>query len=576
MSNKLDEVVTINNLRHAAGARSYLRGEDYFYDGRVRRLNIQDNLLTGDVHGGETYHARISEVDGMLCGDCSCPMGEMGIFCKHLVALGLAYLDKRKKGQDMETAPAFSWNDFLHTCDKDKLIKIVQEMSPNNPNIIERYRLETLARDKNSVLPALKSKVDELVELVENVDDEDYGDYANEYDDFDVQSDLLLKTLRALSQKKEYDLLWEISSYAIEKFLNCANASHVLLEDSLEELSRHFLDAVNDGARSHDEVLKVFLSWEDKVENVGYFFLLQIFNGLPLDIRKKWSVHALQKWKAYPPRKLGDYSSDELREYLEITLLHWGEEQGDDALKLKILKKRMSSSHGVIELADEYCRQGLTKEVLPLLQKAHKELPQCREITDRLTKELQQSNNPTQALELAWNEFTKAPASNDTLGRLEEVAGKLKCWEEYYQKVLDTLETQDKNSPPPSPRDLWFPPPRWRQLRVEVLFSHGNQQEAWDLAQGARLSEDCWLTLADWRSRQFPLEAADVLKRVLNDALAPTGEEAYRHVIWLLERYRQYLQAGNNEGEFAAYCDSLRQTYKRRRLLMEQLKRAGF
>ena len=61
------------------------------------------------------------------------------------------------------------------------------------------------------------------------------------------------------------------------------------------------------------------------------------------------------------------------------------------------------------------------------------------------------------------------------------------------------------------------------------------------------------------------------MKRLLADALRPTGEDAYRHVVQLLMLYRDYLKMASHEAEFKAYCESIRLEYKRRRLLIEQM-----
>lgn len=81
--------------------------------------------MTEDVNGTHVYHARITNDDGRLEGECSCPVGRDGDFCKHLVALGLAYLDRQKDAPAEKNKSVFSWKDFLKKCEKDELIKII-------------------------------------------------------------------------------------------------------------------------------------------------------------------------------------------------------------------------------------------------------------------------------------------------------------------------------------------------------------------------------------------------------------------------------------------------------------------
>ena len=197
MNTKIDEVVTASNLRSAAGSRSYSRGEDYFQRGAVHHLYCDGEQLTADVHGTHVYRARIINDDGRLDGECSCPVGRDGSFCKHLVALGLTYLDRQKNAPAEKNKSGFNWKEFLKKCDKDELIRIILEMSPNNSDVIERYRMANLPTSGNSKLRELKSKVDELFSLAEEME-EYYDDYWDSYDEndsvgeFDEQSDLLI------------------------------------------------------------------------------------------------------------------------------------------------------------------------------------------------------------------------------------------------------------------------------------------------------------------------------------------------------------------------------------------------
>ena len=105
----------------------------------------------------------------------------------------------------------------------------------------------------------------------------------------------------------------------------------------------------------------------------------------------------------------------------------WAEDHKDDKLKLEILEKKMRHARDVIELANEYRRQGMSEKIIPLLKKAYKELDQNTAITNLLTEELQKSGDNDQALKLAWEEFTKAPMYDEPLERLQTVSSKMKC-----------------------------------------------------------------------------------------------------------------------------------------------------
>jgi hypothetical protein len=468
---------------------------------------------------------------------------------------------------------------FLKKCDKDELIRIILEMSPNNSDVIERYRMANLPSSGNAKLRGLKSKVDELFSLAEDIEEyyDDYWDRHNEYDntdEFNEQSELLLKVLERLAVQKEFELLWEITTYAIGKFWDSSNAEMESVQEFIGGLAELFLKAVHAQTKSNDEVFNLFLEWESKGQDFGYGVISDILGELPAEIREKWAVGALEKWRSYPPCKLGDYNYDGARGYIERHLLAWADEHKNDRLKLEIMEKKTHCASDVIELAMEYRRQGMQAKVIPLLKKAHKKLNSDIGITDLLTEELQKAGNNDQALKLAWEEFIKEPMHDTELERLQTVSCKMKCWQEYYRKVLDFLEEQDQKESKRKSSSFHYYHDSVRQRRVEVMFTHADQQAAWELAQGSNLSEDCWLKLAAWRSEEVPQEAATVVKKLLDDALRYTGEGAYSHVIRLLQIYRKYLQMANCEAEFSTCCADIRLKYKRRRLLMEQMNAA--
>lgn len=107
--------------------------------------------------------------------------------------------------------------------------------------------------------------------------------------------------------------------------------------------------------------------------------------------------------------------------------MDWASEHKDGALKLQILEGMLRNPREVIELANEYRRQGMQKEVVALLKKAHKDFPVNDEVINLLTEELQKSGGGEKALKLVWDAFTREPTRDKTLDRLQAAATKQKC-----------------------------------------------------------------------------------------------------------------------------------------------------
>lgn len=575
-SNKtIAELLTPSSLRSAAGSRSYSRGEDYFASGAVHHLYCDGVQLTGDVSGTRVYRTAMTVVKNELDGRCTCPMGRDGAFCKHLVALGLAYLQANKKSETNKSA--FHWKVFLKSCEREELIKIILEMSPNNTDVIERYRMANLPAAGKAKLTELKSKIDELYALAETIeecyDEYDSFDDNGSKDDFIQQQSLLLNVLNLLAANGETQLLWDISTYALDKLLEISVSEYDVVQEFAEEMMEFFLQAVHAEVKSHDEAFRIFSEWERKGGNFGFDVLSEALGELPKPVKELWAVKALEKWRGFSRCQLGEYGSSSERNYIESHLLNWADEHKDDSLKLQIMEKSLASSDDVIALAKEYRRQGMPDKVIPLLQKAKKTLKNSTKILDLLAEELQQSGSGQQALDLAWKDFTENYMSAYPLDRLQKTACHLKCWNEYYQRVLSFLAEMEQKQAKSKPSNSYYHD-SLRQRRVEVLFAHADKEAAWELSLGAVLSEEWWLKLADWRLQTVPEDAASILRKLVAKALVPTGEYAYAEVVKYLKLYGKYMGLAGKDAEFATYCSTIRVEYKRRRLLLAQMDKA--
>ncbi|HET7505072.1 MAG TPA: SWIM zinc finger family protein, partial [Kofleriaceae bacterium] len=93
MTFSLASVLTTNHLRTRAGGLVFARGEDYWLNGRVEACAASGEALEGVVIGGARYRVQLAVDTGNAVARCTCPVGDS--FCKHAVALGLAYLTRQ-------------------------------------------------------------------------------------------------------------------------------------------------------------------------------------------------------------------------------------------------------------------------------------------------------------------------------------------------------------------------------------------------------------------------------------------------------------------------------------------------
>lgn len=86
--------ITESMIRAVATPEIFQRGESYFEQGAISNAAMQGNVVSGDCEGTQSpaYHVRVElDVANIRSADCTCPC-EFGGYCKHIVALLLAYV----------------------------------------------------------------------------------------------------------------------------------------------------------------------------------------------------------------------------------------------------------------------------------------------------------------------------------------------------------------------------------------------------------------------------------------------------------------------------------------------------
>lgn len=99
------------------GHRIVERGERYFRDGHVHSLARKDGGLTGTVRGTALYHVRVWVNAEGLAYLCECKHGAEGNFCKHAVALAMAWIAQSERSGPLEAR--------LHALDADARLRVL-------------------------------------------------------------------------------------------------------------------------------------------------------------------------------------------------------------------------------------------------------------------------------------------------------------------------------------------------------------------------------------------------------------------------------------------------------------------
>lgn len=83
-----------------AGGRFYERGVAYLREGRVGPVHRRGRRLSAVVRGGDDYRVELWANGASLAFACNCPSAADGAFCKHCVAVALAWLARSTAGSN--------------------------------------------------------------------------------------------------------------------------------------------------------------------------------------------------------------------------------------------------------------------------------------------------------------------------------------------------------------------------------------------------------------------------------------------------------------------------------------------
>jgi len=153
------------DLRALAGTRSYERGTKYL--DAIAAVDEVSGGVVATVHGTDTYVVHLRNRHGELSGECSCPYGQEGAFCKHCVAVGLSLLahpddhaDGHRPGQRRN--PTLDLRAFLASLDQAELVELIHDHAQEDPVLHRRLSLRAAASEDTLDLPALRRLVDSL------------------------------------------------------------------------------------------------------------------------------------------------------------------------------------------------------------------------------------------------------------------------------------------------------------------------------------------------------------------------------------------------------------------------------
>jgi len=168
--------ITEAALRAAAGERSFERGVSYL--GAVAGLETVGNQIIATVRGTGDYLVVLTTGEagagGGLRGECGCPYGQEGFFCKHCVAVGLTVMRNARspvpRAAGMGPTRASDLSSWLSSLSREELLAIVCDQVIEDDDW--RRQLELRAASAAADVPAISARVAGLLQA-----SEEFGQY---------------------------------------------------------------------------------------------------------------------------------------------------------------------------------------------------------------------------------------------------------------------------------------------------------------------------------------------------------------------------------------------------------------
>ncbi|GED21592.1 SWIM zinc finger family protein [Halomonas halmophila] len=136
------EFLTDRQLITLAGEAAFGRGQQYYRQGMVTRCSQQGTTISADVEGSQPYRVQLRVSQRGLDGSCNCPASEGIDFCKHCVAVAMAYRAEQAEQWRLAEGDATDRvQAYLQQMSRDSLIESLQSLIESDPALYQQWSM---------------------------------------------------------------------------------------------------------------------------------------------------------------------------------------------------------------------------------------------------------------------------------------------------------------------------------------------------------------------------------------------------------------------------------------------------
>jgi uncharacterized Zn finger protein len=564
----LVEVVTRENLRHLAGQRSFDRGEEYARFGAVGSLQLDEASIRAGVQGSTAYRVRLEIAAGELVGSCSCPVGRDGLFCKHCVAVGLAWLSQSQEcGQRLHGPTRSELHSRLVALGSDALADLLVEHALEDERLHARILALTAGAGRKSGL--------DFQQLAHAFDvacdpsgftpwNEAYGFARGPEEVIDAVEPQLGSGYGA-----EMVAFCEHALRRVEDALECVDDSNGelgMVKDRLEELH---LDACREACPDPPELAERLFRWELESEQETFLGAVERYaDVLGEEGIARYRELAEAAWADEP--ELGPASGlvwSSRRWRLSQVMEQLARAEGDVDAVVAVLARDRSSPYRYLLIAEALLDAGRSSEATGWAERglvAFPDDPDSR-LVDFVCDRYSESDRHEEATQLAWGILECSPRL-EAYERLARVGARAGTWDSWRRRAHDVLRR--------GPATVFGA--RDGSELVAVLLWEGDFDEAWREAQTCGCRRELWLALARHRETDHPADALEVYRTQIEPAIRDSDNHTYTGAFDWLEKVRALSMRLEQEEAFDELVRDVRERHRAKRNLIKRLDERGW
>jgi uncharacterized Zn finger protein len=570
-----------DSLQAITDARTFRRGREYARTGRVEQIQEHDGEIEAAVQGTQSYRTKLWQADGKLRFSCSCPLGEEGTCCKHVVALGLAWLGEGPPPGDPEEDPAApdpvaeihaeDLRSHLLARDKSDLVDILLEQALGDDRLMRRLLLETSrSRGQDVGEEALRAAIDDAVSHHGFVSWREAASYARGIED-------VVDAIEGLRKAGKPEAVIELAEYA----LKAVEAQLDSIDDSDGEI-RPILDRLQDihlracrRARPVPKVLaQKLLAWELHSEwEVFYNAASTYADVLGPEGMSAYRGFAETEWAKVKPAGPGKRDASESHARFRITCIMetLARQSGDLSKLVDVLSRDLSAEYHFLRIAEEYKKAGRDEMAVQWAEKGVDAFPHhtALRLREFLAQEYHALDRHVEAMALMWTALVEDPRLV-AYKQLKAHADLFKAWPEWREKAFAHMRSALEAEKSSHRKSRWLPDPDNSSI-VSILLWEKDVDGAWREAQTGGCSSALWLELARLREKSHPADALPIYQRTIEPTLNGKDINAYREAVRTLRTVHHLMKDLGREADFTAYLERVRAAHRQKRNFMKLL-----